>query len=140
MSRRMVLVVLLSLWVAGCATPQQPITNIALEARDFAYGPDTIAVPAGREITLVFKNSGQVEHDFVVERINVTNVVARQGEPTHRHMDPVEYDLHISALPGSSGTLVFTPMEPGIYEIFCSVEGHKEAGMVGQLVVSDTQN
>jgi uncharacterized cupredoxin-like copper-binding protein len=30
----------------------------------------------------------------------------------------------------------FTPSQPGEYEFFCSVPGHKEAGMRGTMVVS----
>ena len=30
---------------------------------------------------------------------------------------------------------VLTPMKPGKYELYCSIKGHKEAGMVGEIVV-----
>lgn len=44
-------------------------------------------------------------------------------------------DLHIAVKPGGTSTLTFTPTEPGEYEFNCSVTGHKEAGMVGKLIV-----
>lgn len=34
-----------------------------------------------------------------------------------------------------NGKMRFTPMEAGEYEFYCSVEGHREAGMKGKLIV-----
>jgi uncharacterized cupredoxin-like copper-binding protein len=47
------------------------------------------------------------------------------------------FDVHMSTMPGGSTTIKFTPQEAGEYEVFCTVEGHKEAGMIGKLVVVD---
>ena len=43
--------------------------------------------------------------------------------------------VHVAAAPGATGTVDFTPSEAGTYEFYCTIEGHKEAGMVGTLVV-----
>ena len=37
---------------------------------------------------------------------------------------------------GDSLNVEFTPSTPGEYEFFCTVAGHKEAGMVGTLIVT----
>ncbi|MFM8876138.1 MAG: plastocyanin/azurin family copper-binding protein, partial [Anaerolineae bacterium] len=34
-----------------------------------------------------------------------------------------------------TSTLTFTPSEPGTYKIICSVPGHLDAGMTGELIV-----
>jgi uncharacterized cupredoxin-like copper-binding protein len=47
-----------------------------------------------------------------------------------------EPELHVAAGPGQSATLDFTPSKPGTYEFWCTVPGHKEAGMRGTLVVN----
>lgn len=49
--------------------------------------------------------------------------------------ESVDADLHVSVAAGQSSTLDFTALEPGEYEYFCSVPGHKEAGMTGLLIV-----
>ncbi len=56
-------------------------------------------------------------------------------ESGHKHGD--DFSLHVSADAGQSNKLVFTPSEAGEYEIYCSVEGHKEAGMVGKIIVKE---
>ena len=49
-----------------------------------------------------------------------------------------EPKLHVAAGTGGKATLTFTPSKPGTYEYYCSVAGHKEAGMVGILTVTSS--
>lgn len=142
MSGKLFAVVALAVLLAGCAgTGAQAGTEITVEAADFAYEPASITVPAGQPVTITLDNRGAVEHDFVVEKISVTDVHASDTEPAAHHMGghEADYDLHFFAGAGDSSTLQFTALEPGTYEVFCSVEGHKEAGMIAQLVVTDQE-
>ena len=127
----------LILLVSACGSTSQPSTEIAVEATDFAYSPLSITIPAGQPVMLMLKNSGKVEHDFVIDKINVTDIASSNNGPAEHHqMHQAEYDLHFFAKAGESSTLEFTALEPGTYEIFCSIEGHKEAGMIGKLIVA----
>ena len=136
MPQKICLIPVLVIFLVGCAGTSQPTTEILLEATDFAYSSPSITVPAGQPITLKLKNMGAVEHDFVIEQINVTDVEASDSGPAaHHQMDQPEFDLHFFARAGETETLQFTALEPGVYEIFCSIEGHKEAGMIGELIV-----
>jgi len=132
--------ILFSILLSGCAARVRPVTEILIEETDFAYAPSDFIVPAGRPVTVTLHNSGLVEHDFVVDNIVVTDVVATDaGSTAEHHMGGAVFDLHVSALPGNTSTITFTALEAGVYQIFCSVPGHKEAGMVGQLTVLDIQ-
>jgi len=131
----------LVLTLSACGISSQPATEIVVQETDFAYSPVTITVPLNQSVTVVFKNTGAVEHDFVIEEINVMNLqkddAEAQGMSGHDMggvSDP-HYDLHVSTLPGKSSTIEFTPTEAGTYEFFCTVKGHLEAGMIGKLVV-----
>jgi len=44
--------------------------------------------------------------------------------------------LHMAAANGTSATIEFTPTKPGTYTFFCTVAGHKAAGMTGTLTVT----
>jgi uncharacterized cupredoxin-like copper-binding protein len=139
MLRKILFVLVLAILLSGCAEgTSQATIEITVEATEFAYNPITITVSAGEPITLKLKNSGSVEHDFVIEEINVSNVAASETGPAEHHqMDhESDYDLHFFAKAGETATLQFIALEPGTYEIFCSIAGHKDAGMVGQLVVA----
>ncbi|HKY53847.1 MAG TPA: cupredoxin domain-containing protein [Anaerolineales bacterium] len=142
MSRNIFFVFALAIFLVGCArTPAQARTEVVVEASDFAYKPASITVPAGEPVTITLTNVGKVEHDFVVEKINVTDVVASDTGSAAHHMggDEADYDLHFFARAGDTETLQFTALEPGTYEILCTIDGHKEAGMVGTLVVAPSE-
>ena len=133
-----IVVGVLALLLSACAGASKSATDITVKLADFSYTPSSITVPVGQPVALTINNTGLVEHDFVVEKIDVTNVVARDSGSEHhmQDMDATSYDLHVSTGAGETNTLQFTPLEPGTYQIFCSVEGHIEAGMIGELIVS----
>jgi plastocyanin len=88
--------------------------NVSVTATEFKFDPATINVTPGQTINLTVKNTGSVQHTWVLKAVNVSLTVE----------------------PGKSATRTFTaPSSPGTYPIECDVAGHKEAGMVGQLVV-----
>ena len=64
----------LVLMMSACAGTPQAKTEVTVEATDFAYNPVSITIPVGQPVTLLLENNGKVEHDFVIEKINVTDV------------------------------------------------------------------
>lgn len=127
------LMVLTAVSLAGCQPAAQ--TEITLVASDLAYDNARLEVPANQPVHLVLENTGALEHDFVITDIAVSGMEEHSsGHDTHGEAS-VDADLHVSAAAGKSSTLEFTALEPGEYEFFCSVPGHKEAGMTGILIV-----
>lgn len=142
MWRNIFFVFIFTTLLVGCAsTPAEATTEVTVEASDFAYKPASITVPADEPVTITLNNIGKVEHDFVVEKIELTDVHASDTGPAAHHAGEHEtdYDLHFFARAGDSATLQFTALEPGNYEVFCSIEGHKEAGMIGKLTVEEQE-
>lgn len=142
MLRKMIFLLIPAILLGACSAPSasQPATEITVEASDFAYDPASITIPAGQPVTLTLMNAGAVEHDFVIDTIQVIDVEASESGPAQHHqMDEADYDLHFFARAGESAVLKFTVLEPGTYEIFCSIEGHREAGMIGKLIVVDQE-
>lgn len=142
MLKRIPLILLSLILLTACASqPSKPATDITVEMIDFAYNPLSITIPAGEPVTLTLKNTGNIEHDFVVEKINTTTEVIEDSgsDAHHAHGKEKNYDLHVSANAGDTSVIQLTVEEPGTYEVFCSVEGHKEAGMIGELIVLPSQ-
>lgn len=136
MSLKKVLAVLLfATFLSACAGGPAP-TKVTVTMTEFGFEPKTISVTAGSPVELTLVNEGAVEHDFVVEVIAVTDVSSSNtGEHHMSTEEHSEYDLHTSTAAGETSTLAFTPTEAGTYQIICSVPGHKDAGMTGELIV-----
>lgn len=136
------LVALLFLFMAGCSAASKPEVSMQVNVNEFAYDPSVIKIFAGQAVALTINNTGTVEHDFVIEHLDASDVEGNmESSDSHmmNDMGQMNYDLHISVLPGKSAVLKFTPSKTGTYQFFCTVAGHKEAGMVGTLVVEDSQ-
>lgn len=85
---------------------------LELDASEFRYDPENIAVEAGR-VPVVLRNVGLVIHDLRIE-----------GKPT----------FLVEAKAGETATATWDLPE-GRFEIYCSIEGHRAAGMEGILEV-----
>lgn len=102
--------------IAGCATPGELTTQLAMS--DFAYEPVPIVLPAdtpGYELQL--SNAGSLPHDFSVEGL------------------PEDVRIHLVLLPGDQTPYPLPALPAGEYTVFCGVVGHREAGMETTLTV-----
>lgn len=79
-----------------------------------AFDPETLSASAG-ELTVELTSEPSVEHTFVIEGINADEPVTE-------------------APAGETATETVT-LEPGSYTFYCSVPGHRAAGMEGTLTV-----
>ena len=123
MSRRFIFLIaivsLLTLALAACGGGSSggggssPL-NVSMTATEFKYDPNVINASPGQTINLTVKNVGTVQHTWVFDQEHIKLT-----------MDP-----------GQSASKTFTaPTAPGTYQFYCDEPGHKEAGMVGQLIV-----
>lgn len=115
----------------------QPV-EIALVAKDIVFDTNRLEITAGQPVKLTLHNEGVLEHDFSIMEIPHDGEVAEgETEMSEHDMSHVsdEPEVHVAAPTGGSNTIEFTPSEQGEYEFLCTVSGHKEAGMVGTLVV-----
>ena len=143
-------ITLLSLFVlplvlAACAsggtaetTPEPQAVTIV--ATDIAYDVEQIDATVGQPVQLTLENQGVLEHDFSIAEIPLSGEVVtleEAGEMAGHDMGSMmeEPDVHIAAPSGGQSTIEFTPAVSGEYIYYCTVAGHREAGMEGVLVV-----
>ena len=89
--------------------------KVTIEMSEYKFSPNTLTASPGATVQVTLKNAGSLQHDFHVDVVNVTS-------------DLVD--------PGKSLDFSFTaPSQPGQYQFWCTVPGHKELGMVGTLTV-----
>jgi len=126
------------LLLGACASRPQP-QEITLTAKTMTYDPSTFEATAGVPVELTFINEDALEHDFSVLEVPVESVSEADAMSAEHEMEmgaaAVDPVLHVAAEPGTTNHLTFTPTKPGTYEFFCTVAGHKDAGMVGTMIV-----
>lgn len=106
--------------------------QLTLTATEMRFEPANLTVSAGRPVTVTLKNQGTAEHDFTVMDLPATDVT---NAVSHGHGQPEPGMVVAHATPKNDATARFTPTQPGAYEFYCSVPGHKDAGMKGTLTV-----
>jgi uncharacterized cupredoxin-like copper-binding protein len=122
--------------------PAEPL-EVSLTATDIAYDVNQIEVLAGRPLKITLHNQGVLEHDFSIMEIphsgGVTMTMMEENTDMGHDMSHMSDmpDIHVAASQEASNTIEFIPSAPGEYEFYCTVSGHKEAGMVGTLVVKE---
>ncbi len=89
--------------------------EITVILTDYKFEPETIELVKGQTYTLVLKNEAKQNHDFVVEELEINEEIT----------------------PGESVTVEVTPAEAGTFEVLCTIEGHVDLGMTGEIVVRD---
>jgi len=127
----------MALVLSACAGPRAQ--EVSLTAVDMAFQPNLLEVTAGMPIRLTMMNQGALEHDFSILEIPMETIAATAAPMEDHDMEAmtVEPQLHMAVAIGMSNTVEFTPTKPGAYEFFCTVPGHKEAGMIGGLIVRE---
>ena len=97
--------------VVGGATDAVRPGDIAVDTEDAVFEPERLEVRAG-DITIVTKNRDLFWHTFTID----------------------ELDVDVRVPVGARRRRTFT-VEPGTYEYYCAIPGHRAIGMEGVLVV-----
>ncbi|OGH73908.1 MAG: hypothetical protein A3C90_02730 [Candidatus Magasanikbacteria bacterium RIFCSPHIGHO2_02_FULL_51_14] len=81
-----------------------------MQAGNFFFSPDSLRLTKGQPVKIEVSNGGF--HSFTVDELGVD-----------------------APIRGSSSIVEFTPTKTGTFTYYCNVPGHREAGMMGTVVV-----
>ncbi len=125
---------------------------ITMRTEDFKFGPDTITIKVGQTVRLRLDNHDPVLHDYTADEAEFIVLdadgavhedhedeaaVADDGHETDPDAQVSLVPLHIAAEGNEHAELVFEATEADEYEFYCSVPGHREAGMVGKIIIEE---
>ncbi len=114
----------------ACAAEGAPrAVELEVAARDVAFDPTALAVPAGAAVTVNLINKGMLEHNWVVVSATVDPATATAADAANQ----ADSGLLTG---GTSTTFTFTAPAAGDYHFVCTVPGHAAAGMVGTFTVA----
>ncbi len=101
---------------AGAAggTAAAAADTVEVVSHDISFEPKDVTIPANTDVKFVLPNEGAAAHNFSIDALNISEDLA----------------------PGETKEIVINA-PAGTYEFYCNVPGHKEAGMVGTLTVSE---
>ena len=100
------------------AVDDAPKATLHVIAGEFKFEPKTLAMRAGEPTRIELENEGAIEHALIV--------AAPDGKGDW---------IHLHAMVNATDAATFRIDKPGRYRVLCTVPGHTEAGMVGELVV-----
>ena len=117
----------------GAGAPSGEVQRITVEMSELKYEPMRPSLKAGQPVEVTVRNLGTADHDFVVAGLRAKDV--KRVTAGHGGHGGGGDEIVGHTKPKQTITIRFTPLETGDFEIFCSLPGHKEGGMVGVLTV-----
>ncbi len=97
--------------VSGSVTAQS--ADLVVTARQMRFGQEEIRLQVGETVAIVLDNQDLYAHSF----------------------DADDLDVHVAMPAKQEVFAAFTATRPGVYDFYCGVSGHTEAGMVGKIIV-----
>jgi uncharacterized cupredoxin-like copper-binding protein len=124
--RRLLALVPLALVLAACGGSSSGaggdnsgvLQTIQVSEKEFSLNPSSIAVPKAGTYAFEVTNDGQMTHALNIEESGGGN-----EEETG------------DIAPGSKKTVQFTFSAGGSYEMYCPIDGHRQQGMEGAIMV-----
>jgi manganese oxidase len=101
---------------SATVTPAQTAPEVHLAVKEWSFQPSTLQLPVGKPVTLVLDNKGQLDHDVTIPSLGIS----------------------LKAPSGRSVAQTVTADKAGSFAFLCSIPGHKEAGMQGQVEVGNS--
>ncbi|NEO30651.1 MAG: hypothetical protein F6K36_09510 [Symploca sp. SIO3C6] len=114
----------------------QPPTEVQISlgnsANELKFFPRTLKFISGIRYKLLLDNPSYQKHYFTAKDF----ADASWSQKVEAGKVEVKGAIHeLELKPGGEAEWVLIPMKPGIYELHCSIPGHTEAGMTGEIVV-----
>ena len=117
--------------------PKRPAQTILVIMREadgkMLFIPDRLEVKRGDQVRFILRNNGLLEHEFVLATTeeNVKHAEQMKKNPEMEHDDPNARRV----APRKTDEIVWRFTKAGQFEFGCLIPGHREAGMIGTVIV-----
>ncbi len=117
--------------------PKKParVVQIAMNESSgkMVFIPERVEIKRGEQIKFILRNNGELDHEFVLATTaeNVKHAEEMKKNPEMEHDDPNAKRI----VPKKSNEIVWKFSKAGEFEYGCLIPGHREAGMIGTIVV-----
>lgn len=138
-------IVLLAIGLLGIQMPavainlakQDPVVHhvdLGTEDNQLIFDPAQLVFENGKLHKLVLYNPAKVKHYFTAKDFTDaiwTRKIEFSGVEVKGHIREIEL------MPESSLEWFFVPLKAGNYPLVCTMPGHAEAGMIGEIIITD---
>lgn len=116
------------------ATNQYIETKISLgnAQGELIFVPNQLEFEAGEKYKLILDNPSPIKHYFTAKDFADASWT-KKVEAGNVEIKGAIHELELK--PTAEAEWFFVPEKAGIYDLYCSIKGHKEAGMIGQIVI-----
>src|SRR6266704_1741396 len=117
--------------------PKKPARIVLITMREadgkMMFIPNKVEVRKGEQIRFMLRNSGLLEHEFMLATAaeNAKHAEEMKKNPDMEHDDPNGKRLK----PNASAEILWKFSKAGEFQFGCLIPGHPEAGMLGTVVV-----
>ncbi len=117
--------------------PKGPARVVLITMREgdgkMMFIPDRVEVRRGEQIRFVIQNNGFLPHEFILASTeeNLKHAEVMKKNPDMEHDDPNGKTVE----PKKKAEVIWKFTKSGTFEYGCLIPGHREAGMIGTVVV-----
>jgi uncharacterized cupredoxin-like copper-binding protein len=124
------------LWMSP-SLAQQSVTEVKVSlgnsAGELKFFPNNLEFVAGEKYKIILDNPSPMKHYFTAKDF----ADASWTQKVQAGKVEVKGAIHeLELKPGAEAEWVLVPMKPGVYQLYCSIPGHREAGMIGRIAVT----
>ncbi|MGH2414210.1 MAG: cupredoxin domain-containing protein [Microcystaceae cyanobacterium] len=107
--------------------------SLGNSAGELKFFPNHLEFMAGQKYKLLLDNPSPSKHYFTAKDFADASWT-QKVEAGNVEVKGAIRELELK--PGAAAEWVLMPQKPGTYQLHCSVPGHTEAGMTGEIVIS----
>ncbi|MBW4643989.1 MAG: cupredoxin domain-containing protein [Goleter apudmare HA4340-LM2] len=112
----------------------ETIVSLGNSANELKFEPNRLEFLAGKRYTLHLTNPSQLKHYFTAKDF-ADGIWTQKVQAGKVEIKGAIHELELK--PGAEAEWMFVPLKSGKYTLRCTIPGHAEAGMMGELVIGN---
>ena len=113
----------------------EAMETITVTFEEHMYTPEELRFKVGQAYKLELKNKGEKHHYFTAPEF-FKSIATRKAMVNGQAEVKAPYFKALEVLKdGGQLDFYFVPVKKGSYEVYCTIDDHREKGMEGQIIV-----
>jgi uncharacterized cupredoxin-like copper-binding protein len=114
-------------------TPTEIKVSLGNNSNELKFFPDKFDFAAGKRYKLILENPSRQKHYFTAKDF-ADGIWTQKVEAGKVEIKGAIHELELK--PGAKAEWVFVPVRAGKYSLRCTIAGHTEAGMIGDIAIA----